>query len=293
MAAFVTEGGLAILEKRAWFGASRAGARIRLVTGDYLGVYAGGCPPAACSGWSHMFIPMAATLGGSGSGAVAVRVVETAMPDGSERAFHPKSWRFDGATSGVAFVGSSNFSRSALETGIEWNLRVERAVNPVGYGAVCDAFEKLWTSAIELTSEWIDAYELRVRQRPRPLPLGDGDEEALAPPPTPHEFQEEALAALAEARIRDGDVRWWCSRRGWARPGWLPSMSGRSRRRPDGGLAYCSLRIGRSCSSRLRGPSVACWWPRINRRGVGWCAGDLMEPDAACCGGLHTEACPP
>jgi HKD family nuclease len=56
--------------------------------------------------------------------------VETALADGTERAFHPKSWLFEGASFAVAFVGSSNLSVSALGAGIEWNLRVERGIDP-------------------------------------------------------------------------------------------------------------------------------------------------------------------
>jgi HKD family nuclease len=58
-----------------------------------------------------------------------VRVVETAQPDGTERAFHPKCWLFEAPSFGVAFVGSSNLSRSALQTGTEWNLR-NRSTDP-------------------------------------------------------------------------------------------------------------------------------------------------------------------
>ena len=63
-------------------------------------------------------------------------MVETALADGTERAFHPKSWLFDAPSFGVAFVGSSNLSASALGSGIEWNLRVERAIDPTAYAAV-------------------------------------------------------------------------------------------------------------------------------------------------------------
>jgi HKD family nuclease len=44
-------------------------------------------------------------------------------------------------------VGSSNLSRSALDTGIEWNLRVDRDRDSVAYGRVRDAFEGLWRGA--------------------------------------------------------------------------------------------------------------------------------------------------
>ena len=150
-------------------------------------------------GWSQLDVH-ADTPSASARGHLRVRVVETAMPDGSERAFHPKSWLFESSSSGVAFVGSSNLSRSALETGIEWNLRVERAIDPIAYASVQAAIDALWAAAIDLTQDWIEAYAQRVRQAPRSLPPGDGEVEPLEPPPAPHELQREALAALARAR---------------------------------------------------------------------------------------------
>jgi hypothetical protein len=54
------------------------------------------------------------------------------MPSGPEHpgpsaplCFHPKAYVFERKNgTGVAFVGSSNLSESALLTGIEWNYRV-------------------------------------------------------------------------------------------------------------------------------------------------------------------------
>jgi hypothetical protein len=115
-------------------------------------------------------------------------------------AFHPKSWLFEGVGFGVAFVGSSNLSASALGAGIEWNLRVERGIDAAAYRAVRAAVEGLWASAIELSAGWINEYAERVRERPRSLPPGDGEVERLEAPPLPHEFQEGALRALAAAR---------------------------------------------------------------------------------------------
>ena len=59
-----------------------------------------------------------------------VRVIETFKLPGASRSFHPKSWIFESPEGDVAFVGSSNVSRSALESGIEWNLRLDRRLDP-------------------------------------------------------------------------------------------------------------------------------------------------------------------
>jgi HKD family nuclease len=45
------------------------------------------------------------------------------------RSCHPKAWLFESRSGGAAFVGSSNLSRSALQTGIAWNLPVERGAS--------------------------------------------------------------------------------------------------------------------------------------------------------------------
>ncbi|MCJ1324033.1 hypothetical protein MMC10_000695 [Thelotrema lepadinum] len=57
--------------------------------------------------------------------------------DNSGFSFHAKGWRFHGSSEDLsgAIIGSSNMSRSALEDGIEWNVRV------VGTKALLDTFD--------------------------------------------------------------------------------------------------------------------------------------------------------
>jgi hypothetical protein len=127
-------------------------------------------------------------------------VVETARADGTERAFHPECWLFESLRFGVAFVGSSNLSRSALQTGIEWNLRVERAIDPTAYASVHTAIDTLWATAVELTEPWIDAYAQRVRQAPAPCQRATPTPSPSTLLPHPTSSKEEALLALAQAR---------------------------------------------------------------------------------------------
>jgi HKD family nuclease len=42
------------------------------------------------------------------------------------RSFHPKPCRFETKSFGVAFVESSDLSCAVPDTGIEWDLRVDR-----------------------------------------------------------------------------------------------------------------------------------------------------------------------
>jgi HKD family nuclease len=197
VAAFVTDGGLALL--RPWvFAALDAGASLRVVTGDYLAF------TQVDALWQLLHWSQRdardTTNGAPEAGKLRVRVVQTTQADGAERAFHPKAWLFESASGGAAFVGSSNLTRSALASGVEWNLRVERCIDPLAYGSVRAAVEALWATASDLTAPWIEDYARRVRQSPRPLPAGEVESEPLEPPPEPHEFQQEALAALARPR---------------------------------------------------------------------------------------------
>ncbi len=158
------------------------GGQLRLLTGDYLDV----TEPAALrliadlegERWLHVF-------------------------RAAQIPFHPKAWMFtfegDG---GALIVGSSNLSRSALTSGIEWNLRHVDPVDPAPLLAARAAFEGLLArpEVTALTPGWIDAYENR-RTAPRPAITG-APEEVPEPAPTPHEVQAEALAALRATRAK-------------------------------------------------------------------------------------------
>jgi superfamily II DNA or RNA helicase/diadenosine tetraphosphate (Ap4A) HIT family hydrolase len=275
VAAFVTETGLEILEEHV-LQALRRGTRVRLVTGDYLG-FTQVAALRELLFWSRMHGDGAADA--EAPAGLNVRVIETARADGSERAFHPKSWQFHAPEFGVAFVGSSNLSRSALQTGVEWNLRIDRSVDSAGHDAVRGAFEALWGEGIVLSLEWIDEYENRVRARPFPPPGNEVEDDVLLPPPEPHEFQAEALAALSAARAE-----------------------GRQR-----GLVVLATGLGKTWLAALDVGQVALEtgrWPRIlflaHRKelltqaartfrrllvtagqpaDVGWCVGDLMQTE--------------
>ena len=105
-------------------------------------------------------------------------MIETATLPGRTRAFHPKSWRFESGSVATDFVGSSNLSRSALDTGIEWNLRVDRAHDAQGYARVREAFAELWPRARKLDAKWIAEYAARARARPAALPPGEAEPDA-------------------------------------------------------------------------------------------------------------------
>jgi superfamily II DNA or RNA helicase/diadenosine tetraphosphate (Ap4A) HIT family hydrolase len=179
LAAFVQDSGLDRLETPI-LAARNRGAKIRLLTGDYLDI--------------TQARALRRLLGWATDG-LSARVFET-QPE--RAAFHPKSWRFESAKFGLAFVGSSNISASALGRGIEWNLRLDRHEDPAGWAALCASYDALWARATPLTPAWVEAYEHRTRVSPEALPAGEV--EPPAPPPSPHAIQHEALLALSKAR---------------------------------------------------------------------------------------------
>ncbi|MFY0577860.1 DEAD/DEAH box helicase family protein [Cystobacter fuscus] len=199
LAAFVQESGLAVLYALVQDALSR-GARVRLLTGDYMSI-------TGASALRQLLDWMNANQAQreEGAGVFEARIVEV---KDIGRAFHPKSWRFEGPELAVAFVGSSNVSHSALKTGIEWNLPVERDQNPGAYKKAVDAFEEWWSRARRFDAAWISRYERDALSSRPPLRAlspeaeGLGDEPASPPPREPHEIQREALAALESSRHR-------------------------------------------------------------------------------------------
>ena len=79
------------------------GAKVRILTGNYLGITQ---PSALCL--------IKKELGNR---------VDLRFYNDKKRSFHPKSYIFHYENTGEIYIGSSNISRSALTSGIEWNYR--------------------------------------------------------------------------------------------------------------------------------------------------------------------------
>ncbi len=165
--------------------ALRRGTRVRLLAGDYLGI----------------------------SSADALRKLlrlADEHPNFSPffyetengTSFHPKSYIFFRGEYGVAYVGSSNLSRSALQEAVEWNLRLISSDDAATFDAIARRFEALLASprTKPLTRALVDAYEARA-----PIPLPPTPEPRV-PAPTPNAIQLEALDALKKTR-RDGHTK--------------------------------------------------------------------------------------
>jgi superfamily II DNA or RNA helicase len=201
VAAFVQDSGLELLREPVLSVLER-GVDVRLLTGDYFNITQVKALKRLLD-WmegARAVVESAHEEDAAATGSLDVRVVEVGRRDGWPKSFHPKSWRFESDEAGVAFVGSSNISWTALNHGVEWNLAVRRESDPEGYAKVVKAFDRRWVEATPLTLEWVADYELRARAEPKPLPTGEQEEEAPAKVPTPHDVQSQALEALEKAR---------------------------------------------------------------------------------------------
>jgi len=198
VSAFVQESGLDRI-RPAVHGALARGARVRIVTGNYLDITQTSALELLLD-WQNASVSDNDEGNDNAEGTFEARVVDVNVLPGRTRSFHPKSWIFRAEKLGVAFVGSSNLSRSALDTGIEWNLRVDRDRNATAYARIWDAFEATWRSARPLDAAWIQDYAARARANTHALPNGEVEAEILEKAPIPHEVQVEALDALKKSR---------------------------------------------------------------------------------------------
>jgi len=139
LASFVQTSGLDHV-REGLFSAISAGARIRLLVGDYLGITS---PDALKTllGWIE-----------SVGAAFEARLVELQNLRGRPDSFHPKACRIADSSGGIVVVGSSNLSRAALETGVEWNLVGETSGSGALDRELIAAFDDLWQQATPLSA---------------------------------------------------------------------------------------------------------------------------------------------
>ena len=186
--AFTLRSGLQLIEAHLQDLLDRGG-KLRILTGDYLGTTDPDALLRLLDLNGHIECRVFQTDGSSSAAAV-------------EASFHPKAYLFhhrDGTA--AAFIGSSNLSRSALTTGVEWNYRVRRSHDRRGWEDIENAFEALFRApnTVPLTADWIERYRAR-----RPTDLRSRSTEVIPDAavkiPTPHIIQQEALAALRTTR---------------------------------------------------------------------------------------------
>ncbi|KAF0197167.1 MAG: helicase [Bacillota bacterium] len=122
--------------------------------------------------------------------------------ESGSRSFHPKAYFFYKGREALAFVGSSNISRSALKTGVEWNYGLKRSLDPTSF----DAFE---TAYLALQKDSADADDALLRRyakhwrKPKQIYKMDDPEDELyqvLPIVEPRGAQIEALYELQRTR---------------------------------------------------------------------------------------------
>ncbi len=194
LASFVQPSGLDVIESQL-FAALQNGARIRILVSDYLFISDSQALDRLC-GWCGL----AKEEGRAGK--IWARLIEFKKLPSEPASFHPKSWYIADGQQGLISVGSSNLSRAALETGIEWNLLSTKNRSDA-HNRFRSEFDRLWGLASPLTSELVDRYVLQAAdyRQTHFLPESDDTREAISPRP----WQVEALESLN--RIRDAGYR--------------------------------------------------------------------------------------
>ena len=104
--------------------ALQKGTKIRLLTGNYLGI----TQPSA------LYL-IKKELG---------EQVELRFYNEKERSFHPKAYMFHYENYSEIYIGSSNISRSAFTSGIEWNYRFTNVTDKTSFHAFYETFEELF-----------------------------------------------------------------------------------------------------------------------------------------------------
>lgn len=119
--------------------ALRRGAKIRILTGNYLGI----TQPSA-------LYMIKRELG---------EQIDLRFYSEKNRSFHPKSYIFHYKNYSEIYVGSSNISRSALTSGIEWNYRFRSDSDQESYAKFFGTFEDLfYNHSIVIDDEELKRY---------------------------------------------------------------------------------------------------------------------------------------
>lgn len=115
------------------------GARIRILTGNYLGI----TQPSA------LYL-IKRKLGDR---------VDLRFYNEKNRSFHPKSYIFHYVDHSEIYIGSSNVSKSALTSGIEWNYRFSSNTDQKNYEKFFKTFEDLFENhSITIDDEELKRY---------------------------------------------------------------------------------------------------------------------------------------
>ena len=192
-AAFVTDSGVRLLEEQLRSILRKNGGRVRIVTGDYLGFN----EPRTLRRLLDFGHTLELYVHEAGRGAP----------------LHAKSYLLtDDDGHRIAYVGSSNLTRSAMRENVEWNVRLDDHLDALATAQAFDAFAQLMADSrvSRVNHAWIDAYECRRPTRllmaATEVPAPAGELEQPNPSPiSPSSVQAEALAGLSRS-LEQGDT---------------------------------------------------------------------------------------
>ncbi|WP_105310040.1 DUF3427 domain-containing protein [Dorea sp. Marseille-P4042] len=167
------------------------GVKIRILTGNYLGI----TQPSA------LYL-IKSELGDR---------VDLRLYNETSRSFHPKSYIFHYESSNEIYIGSSNISKSALTSGIEWNYRFSDTLDKKNYELFYATFEDLFLNhSIIIDDEELKRYSKAWKKPAVSKDLAkydaaeeneDKNAENVRMMYRPRGAQIEALYALQESRM--------------------------------------------------------------------------------------------
>lgn len=139
LTAFVMKSGVELLKPHLEKAAKR-GADIKICTGDYLYI----TQPEGL----EQLIDINNEL-------------EVRMWRSNGISFHPKAYIFQNDNDGTFIIGSSNLSRSALTTGVEWNLAMKESAEPSTFQEAMEQFIHIFhhEQTIPVNRETIKTYQ--------------------------------------------------------------------------------------------------------------------------------------
>lgn len=181
---FLMESGVNMLIKHLG-NALKRGAKIRILTGNYLGI----TQPSA------LYL-IKRKLGNQ---------IDLRFYNEKNRSFHPKSYIFHYEDYSEIYIGSSNISRSALTSGIEWNYLFRSTTDPESYDKFYETFEDLFQNhSIAIDDEELRKYSKNWHKPAVSKDLERYDAETedndVQEPFEPRGAQIEAICALEHTR---------------------------------------------------------------------------------------------
>lgn len=182
--AFLMESGMKLLLKDLK-SASEKNVKIRLLTGNYLGI----TEPSA------LYLAKR-ELGEN---------LDLRFYNDPKRSFHPKAYFFHHEDFDEVYVGSSNISYSAMKHGIEWNYCLNSNFDPKAYSDFFSEFNSLfYNHSVILDDERLEQYSRTYHKSAIHKQLAETEElfqnRIFSPKPEPRGSQIEALYALQSSR---------------------------------------------------------------------------------------------